>query len=305
MSNVFSVSIGDIVPKNQQLVTIDSKSGIVEALKTLSSKNIYSAPVRDNENGTYYGFLDVADIVVFLVTLIEEKQSSDNQEFSSFLESVSKLDLQNAKNIADLSAMNAMVPLRPNDTLSEALKLFASTGTHRIPILKGEEVADLSGVLTQIDVINYLAAHIRDLPPECKKTLKDLDVKPVKVISVEIGARSFDAFQLMTKNRITGVAVVNHDGTLFSNLSLKDIKDVQPHEVLIWMNRSALELIQMIRSKQINVTAPSFACHMHNTLEEVIMKLSVLRVHRLFITDSANKPIGILTLGDIFKLLQK
>ena len=106
-----------------------------------------------------------------------------------------------------------MVPLRLEDTLSEALRLFDSTGTHRIPLLKAEGVADISGVLTQIDVISYLAANLSSLGNDAKKTLKELNVTLDKVISVEIGSRAFEAFQLMTKNRITGVAVVNHDGT--------------------------------------------------------------------------------------------
>jgi len=302
MTSLFSTPLSAIVPKNQQLVTIPAESSVLDALKTLSSKNIYSAPVKD-QKGAYSGFLDMADIVVSLVTLMEERSSHSFDQNSSFFDAVAKDKLETAKNIADLSKMNPMVPLREKDSLGEALKIFESTGTHRVPVLSGDSVADINGVLTQIDVISYLASNLSSLGDAGKKTLQEHNVKLNKVISVEIGARAFEAFQLMSKNRITGVAVLNHDGTLFSNLSMKDIKEVKPEELLVWMNKSALELIQMIRCKQIDVAVPVFSCHLHNTLEQVIAKLNVLRVHRLFITDDQNKPIGVLTLGDIFRLI--
>jgi len=152
-------------------------------------------------------------------------------------------------------------------------------------------------------VISFLSRHIQTLGANRKKSLKDLNVQPKEVVSVNIGTKTFDAFKTMTEHRFTAVPVLNTDGTVFSNLSSKDIKEVKPEELLNWMSRPTIEFIQMIRSKQINVSFPIFTCHLHNTLEEVIMKLSVLRVHRLYITDEANHPIGVLSLGDVFKLL--
>eukprot|EP01114_Cavostelium_apophysatum_P015584 TRINITY_DN4276_c0_g1_i2.p1 TRINITY_DN4276_c0_g1~~TRINITY_DN4276_c0_g1_i2.p1 ORF type:complete len:335 (+),score=93.33 TRINITY_DN4276_c0_g1_i2:89-1006(+) len=302
MASLFKKPIGELVPKNQQLVIIPSSATVMDALRILKEKNIYSAPVRDQSKGNYYGFLDMLDIVVFLVCLIEEKLGKDPANHKTLAHATSKLDFATAKNVADLSSANPMVPLRSSDPLSEAFRLFQSTGTHRVPILKDEGVADLASVLTQIDVISWLATNIKDIP-NGKKTLKDLNVNLDKVISVETTARTFDALKLLADNKITGVAIVNADGSLLSNLSAKDLKEVQPEELLMWMNRTALEYVQMVRSKQINVSFPAFSCHLHTTLEEIVMKLNVLRVHRLYITDESNMPIGVLSLGDLFKLV--
>jgi len=280
------------------------------AVQELSSRNIYSAPVRDQTNGNYYGFLDLVDIIVYLVDSIDEKRNQEsNQNFKTLNEWVTALSLESAKNLADLSSKNPMVPLRSQDSISEALAVFDNTGTHRVPIIGNDQVADIVNVLTQIDVIIWLSKHMKQVHPDIrKKTLevcfKQLHVQPKNVVSVSTGTRVFDAFKLMIDKRITAVAVVNADGTLLSSLSAKDIKEVKPNELLAWMGRSTLEFIQMIRSKQINVTVPAFACHMHSSLDDVVGRLTILRVHRLYITDEAGKPIGVLSLGDLFKILK-
>jgi len=302
MSSLFSATIESVVPAHQKLLVLDSNTSLVDALKILSARNIYSAPVKDKA-GTFYGFLDMIDIVLFLVGLMDEKMAN-GKEFQSFLESVQELNLQNAKNIADLSATNPLIPLRSTDTIADALKIFEQTGTHRIPILKANaDVADIQNVLTQIDVISWMATHIKSLGSNRHKSLKEIDVSLKKVISVDLKTSAFEAFKTMAEYKITAVAVLNPDGTLLSNLSAKDIKEVAPENLMMWMNKTALEYVQMVRSKQVNVSYPVYACHLHNTLEEIVMKLSVLRVHRLYITDQHNKPIGILSLGDLFRLM--
>jgi len=306
MSSPFSIAISEVLPKNQKLLTIQSNTSVLDALKMLSAHNIYSAPVRDHAKGTYYGFLDMLDIVLILVRQIQEPKEGINIA-KNFIEAVNSLNLKDAKTVADISATNPMVPLRSHDSLSEALKLFESTGTHRVPILSSDEnnnqVADVTNILTQVDVITFLARNIQSLGANRKKTLKELHVQTKKVVSVEISTTTFDAFKVMTENKFTAVPIVNYDGTVFSNLSAKDIKEVKPEDLLLWMGKPTIEFIQMIRSKQINVSFPIFSCHLHNTLEEVVMKLSVLRVHRLYITDEHNHLIGVLSLGDLFKLL--
>jgi len=246
---------------------------------------------------------NLLDIVLFLVQIIEEKSGKEAKNFKSFAACIDKLNLINAGNIADLSSTNPLIPLRPTDTLLDAFSIFEETGTHRIPILKEKGCADIEHILTQIDVIRYLTANINSLGSQRKKTLKELKVPLRKVISVDIKTGTIEAFKLMVENQITAVAVVNPDGTLLSSVSAKDIKEAKPEELLGWMRKSVIEFVQMIRGKQMNVSYPVFSCHLHSSLEEVIMKLSVLRVHRLYITDSNNKPIGVLSLGDIFKLM--
>jgi len=172
-SALFATPISEVIPKTQKLYTIDSKTSLLNALQELSSRNIYSAPVKDHSNGNYYGFLDLIDIVVYIVGSIEDKklqyQGHDKHKSKTLSDWISSLGIENAKNLADLSLNNPMVPLRPHDTIAEALKVFATTGTHRVPVLGNENVAEIVNVLTQIDVLVWLNNHMKEVHSDIRK----------------------------------------------------------------------------------------------------------------------------------------
>jgi len=44
-------------------------------------------------------------------------------------------------------------------------------------------------------------------------------------------------------------------------------------------------------------------CNSDSNIYELLHKLSMNRIHRIFITDSENKPTGILSLGDIISMM--
>jgi len=46
-------------------------------------------------------------------------------------------------------------------------------------------------------------------------------------------------------------------------------------------------------------------CKSNSTLEDVILTLSSQRYHRVFVLDDSNVPIGVITLGDVLKLISK
>jgi len=300
--SLFSTPILQIVPKDQKLITIDSKTDILAALKILTEANIYSAPVYDAKNDVYCGFIDLLDVVFFLVSTLQQKVTGVRDQLS-FFESVQSLDLRSAKNLVDLSTVTPMCPISPTACLSEAMQIFADTGAHRVPILQSKSTTKIANVLTQSAVIGWLSSNVNLLGKLRHKTLKELGIQTKKVHSVEISKLCFDALQLMVENRITAVAVVNPDGSLLSNLSAKDIKEVISDDLLTYANKTTLQLVQAVRSKDINVKFPAFSCHLSTTLEEAIIKLGWLKVHRLWIVDELSYPIGVLTIGDIFKLI--
>jgi len=48
---------------------------------------------------------------------------------------------------------------------------------------------------------------------------------------------------------------------------------------------------------------PPVCCRLQATVEDVILKLSVHRVHRIYVVNDSMKPIGIITLTDIMQFL--
>jgi len=49
----------------------------------------------------------------------------------------------------------------------------------------------------------------------------------------------------------------------------------------------------------LKAVVPVISCHPTETIIHLIEKLSVLKIHRLYIVDEHHKPIGVISLGDL------
>jgi len=180
------------------------------------------------------------------------------------------------------------------------LQIFVKTKTRRIAILNGKIV---TGVLTQSAIIAYLAKHIHELPYS-DKTCSELNIGFKKVISVDSHMKALVAFQMMAQHRITAVALVDTDnGQIITTISAKDIKEIDLLNPFKMLSQSTLKFVQYVRSREIRESMPIIHCSPHSTIADVIKKLSFLRIHRIFMVNEANLPVGVLSLGDILKIL--
>jgi len=301
-------TVDNIVPSQKSLFVIDSKDSLPKAFQLLSSKNIYSAPVYNSSTNEYLGFLDLLDIVAFLVHIFDKQrghmpQSSEegSADLYEMLEQVEKFDLEHATRVIGLATKNPICPIHTGASVKKALEVFVKSGAHRVPIVEGKQIKSVltqSALLTWIDsILPHLSSNLR------KKTVRELGIGLKEVISVRLDAKVIDAFRLMAEHKIHGVAVVDEKGQIFSNLSAKDVKALQPDALFTKMYRPTLELIQFVRSINLKAVFPSFCVDLDTTFEEVIRKLAVLKVHRLYIEDENRRPLGVISLGDILKFL--
>jgi CBS domain-containing protein len=91
-----------------------------------------------------------------------------------------------------------MIPIQKDATIADALKIFATKGVHRLPIMDNDK---LIKVLTASAVVNWLASV--DLDRFGKRSIKDLNLGVKEVFTVTTQTRAIDAFRL-----IFGVNVV-------------------------------------------------------------------------------------------------
>jgi len=304
LNSLLATKVSSIIPPGQKLILIESTTDLATAFNILTKNNIYSAPVWDPKKSEYYGFLDLVDIVVILVGLLEEKGKSTTQDFQSLLRNLSSDYAQQAKHIADISARNPMYPVRPTDSLEDVLKIFRDSGTHRVPVLSaGSSVAKFDNILSQSAIVKWLSKHLNSLESLKDKTVEELGLGSKSVVTSRFSEPALNAFKLMVEKKITAVAIVNDDGSLFSNLSAKDIQQVNADNLMPKLTSPTLEWIQSVRSKDINVKFPSFQCHPSTTFKDVIAKIAFLNVHRLYVVDENSHPIGVISLQDICKVV--
>eukprot|EP01118_Nematostelium_gracile_P002785 TRINITY_DN130_c0_g1_i1.p1 TRINITY_DN130_c0_g1~~TRINITY_DN130_c0_g1_i1.p1 ORF type:complete len:336 (-),score=99.55 TRINITY_DN130_c0_g1_i1:126-1076(-) len=308
MASLFETTIVDtIVPKQENLVTIDSKQNVSSAFKALVTKNIYSAPVYDVTSKDWLGFIDLLDIVTYIVDIFEQQESfhtkdKSNLDFYDLLEQVKEFDLGDAGKIVGLATGRSINLIPSGSTVQQALEILLKTqGAHRLPIVNGKE---LKSVLTQSALLSFINDHLKSLPASIRgKTIKESGIGLKKVISVRMDTKAIEAFRLMVKNRIHAVAVLDEKGHIFSNLSAKDIRILEKDALFTKLYKSTLDIVQLIRAENLNAVMPSFTITADCTIEDAIKKLVVCKVHRLYVEDAQKNPIGVVSLGDVLGLL--
>merc|ERR1712130_487664 len=133
--------------------------------------------------------------------------------------------------------------------------------------------------------------------------LYDLQYITHPVKSVKNNVKAYDAFSLMSKLNLSGLAVVNQDGTLIHNTSATDIK--------LWLMASSTledtieQFLINIRKLSLTERYPITVCSLKDTFKRGVQKIQATKYHRLWIVDDKTKPIGVLALTDIFKFICK
>jgi len=283
------------------LIVIDSKDTLPKAFHTLTANNIYSAPVFDSTKAAYIGFLDLLDLVAFIVGLFD-KESKRETDLYELLKQTEKFDTEHATRVAGLAMRNAVPPIQKGASLQRAMTIFSKTGAHRIAIVENGKIV---AVLTQSALISWIQKNIKQIPEQIRgQKMKEIGKTCFKeVISVQFDKKAIEAFRLMAKYGIHGIAVVDETGCTLSNLSAKDLKVVQPNVLFTSLYKPCLEIVQLNRKKCIDAVFPSFCVTPNNSLEESINKLALLKVHRLYIEDEHRRPIGVISLGDVISMI--
>ncbi len=161
----------------------------------------------------YSGFLDVSDIVSFILSLVEDGHIKPSS-ISSVLKS------QTAIKIANLSKRHPC-PLVTLDASFYDVLILMKAGASRVCVANKEGF--IVKVISQSSVIKQLALHFEELDQEMLKcTLDEIKLGMKKVITCNSCDSVLQAVELLSKNKLAAVGIVE-DGELISNISASDI----------------------------------------------------------------------------------
>jgi len=274
-----SILVGDILLDVQErkaqstlqvLVQLHQDDSLETALKRLSGHKILSAPIKLDHNR--YGTLDMAEIAAAI---------ADHEDPKMILkEPAGKFCTETTQRVVEVTT-----------PLTVAIALLASQ-VHRL-IITDSNADSLVGVLSQMDVIRFLTKRWDLIPPMLQNThLGDLMSKnPVTVSSKD---RVADAFKKMLKFRYAGVAVVNDKGEFISNLSISDLREMAI-ENLQELHRSVEHYLKDTKK----VIRQPITCHATDSYAHAIKLMSQSHIHRVYIVDVNNAPIGVYSACDV------
>jgi len=276
---------------------VDTKATVEQALKVLSEKNILSVPIWDEKSKLFVGLIDMVDILSFLVEILNESEIDASRR--KYLTLTDYFKNSNVASVSDLSRRDPWIPLACNAKIASLLETLSKQGAHRVPImdpLNGE----LLQLITQSDVINFVAKNIDRFGTVVCKTLAELKLGSSPVVSVDIDGRLKDAFRLIVEKKVSAVAVVDSSLTLIATLSVRDLRTLSGEARLLEkLNMKIRDFLGAMVDPTIDIMNPAICCTVKDTLSVAINKLAATRVHRIFVVNDSKKPVAVVSLSDI------
>jgi len=297
-----STTINDIVPQRKVYVCYDTDT-LQDALKTLSAYNILSLPVLESKTKKFLGFVDMLDIVSHVVHIHEEMPENDSEidNYSMLRYKDVQFLYQQIGQIIDLSGTNPVCNVHGESPLFECIGLFQK-GVHRVAVISSYGITE--NILSQSDVIRFLISKLDSYLDIFEKTVREtFNIANKTIISVQSNEATIKAFKIIHDNKISAVAVVDENGKLIGNLSASDLKgavttdDDEGAETFGSLLLPVTTFLQQGGMSKL----PVATCFLSSSLSFVLLKIMALHVHRLWIVDESEKPIGIISLTDIMQ----
>jgi len=152
-------------------------------------------------------------------------------------------------------------------------------------------------------VLAFLDQNLDKIGPLLDKPISEMQEVFTDVPQITESQPTIEAFNMMAKEGIHGVAVVNDAGVIVGTLSVRDLKAMAPDGSLFWrLYGSAKNFLQKLHSEYAGVGRPFTVqtCTENDTLKTVIRRLATNKIHRIFIVNEKNVPIGVVALRDVF-----
>eukprot|EP01126_Amoeba_proteus_P012416 TRINITY_DN1510_c0_g1_i5.p1 TRINITY_DN1510_c0_g1~~TRINITY_DN1510_c0_g1_i5.p1 ORF type:complete len:342 (+),score=40.21 TRINITY_DN1510_c0_g1_i5:62-1087(+) len=293
--------------KPDHIVTVVSDTPALRCLETLKVENVFCCPVvdRDHEERVI-GLIDLVDICAFVVRLYDENPRATNpSKFDQLF--AENLSFRIAAELMNYSKLNECHCLPIDTSFKGVLHTLSQPGIHRVPLLsRGTIISEILGqkkarplarFITQSDVVHFIATHIDLFGPYVEESVDTIGIRQVLCVPTKIS--TIDAFREILKNKVTALGIVDESGVLVGNLSVRDIRQVLCAHPGMELNSSLADFITHIRAEYLTTPKKIITCSPKDTLRKTIITLDENHIHRLYIVDDQDKPVGVVSLTDI------
>jgi len=283
--------VGKLVQKGK-VIEVMSDSPLLTAFHLIVQNKILSVPVYSVDKQKYIGFLDLVDIVYhFLEVLTDEEIQAGFEHFKD------KFDKVKCQGLMNVSSRNPFKSLSMKASARAAIGLIDQWGVHRVPLIDAS--GECVSILSQSRLVQLFATNI-GLFALAAKTVGEFQLGVREVYCAHKSDSAHVAFQKMRELGASALAIVNDAGALVDVLSVSDLR-------LLGQDMKQLErvthTVEEFASHKTNKVAP-LTVLLSDTIASVASKLLEFKVHRLYVVDAADKPIGVIVLGDFLRLFK-
>ncbi|WIA28067.1 hypothetical protein OEZ86_010652 [Tetradesmus obliquus] len=202
-----------------------------------------------------------------------------------------------------------------------------------INITPGSERLSATGlkvthVVSQSDVVKLLWANKAVLGEALAQTVEQLELDDGSVYTAPASMSTLEALSQMARDHKSSMGVTDPaSGNLIGNLSVSDLRGLTIEEfpllllsvaeyIAVRRGLAGLSKADALAGKRAEAAtagkwaellsgAPAISVTGATTFEAVMELLAVKGLHRVYVTDAASKPVSIITLTDVLRLITK
>ncbi|EJS43763.1 sds23p [Saccharomyces arboricola H-6] len=287
--------LSNLVEQNK-LIFIKGSISVEEAFNTLVKHQLTSLPVENFPGDMNCLTFDYNDLNAYLL-LVLNKIKVSNDKITSDCQSGKSVPVGE---IVKLTPKNPFYKLPETENISTVIGILGA-GVHRVAITN-VGMTQIKGILSQRRLIKYLWDNARSFPnlkPLLDSSLEELKIgvlnadrdkptfKQSRVISIQGDEHLIMALHKMYVERISSIAVVDHQGNLIGNISVTDVKHVtrtSQYPLLHNTCRHFVSVILNLRGLETGKDSfPIFHVYPTSSLARTFAKLVATKSHRLWI----------------------
>jgi len=295
----------DLLPE-RKVVFLAHDITIKEALEILDDRKISSAPVLNLETKSLLGIIDMFDVVTLLLGIFPNIDQVTTENLEELEYAGKRFVSTSVGEALELSRKYTQFPLSQprveRTTILIKLVEILWTGVHRVPVVNNS--SNIINIITQSDVLAFMAQNVHLIPQLAHKTIDEVGFMKEKIITATGDTNTTALLMQFNSKRISAVPVVDSEGKLIANFSTSDLKGLEYKDLADLM----LPVLKFLQKRAMPEEA--FACEksLHpltvtkqTTFEDCIFKMVATRVHRLWVVDPENKPIGVISISDFMR----
>lgn len=289
------------VPDNTVFIA-ERTDKVIDVFKGLVKHNFLSVPVLQKTGQKWYGFIDISDIVTYVVHNFNLPMLSTTEDFWALFDKEEEFRKKTVKDLmkGPLSRNNPFHPVRGGYSLLYAMEALAKEpNLHRVVVI--DDQRQILNLITQSQVVRFLSEHLTELGPKADCPVSQLKSVIKPVFSVNKDIKAIEAFEYMIEKGVAGVAVVNDEGKLIGNISLIDLKAMAPDGSLFWRLFHNVSGFLHKVDEHYGQKRPSRVqyCSPKQTFKEAITRMVEQNIHRMYVVDDEHKPIGVISSKDV------
>jgi CBS-domain-containing membrane protein len=290
-----SAKVSDLTPP-PSIIEFLTTDNLHESFSTLCGAKILSAPVYDQAKKEYIGFLDLRDLVSFVIHAEKAKKTKHVclKDIIVNIPLVSNVEVT----ISYLARRHRFKPVDQNATLFDVAQSLCH-GCHRVPVVGAD--GKVVNIVSQSVLIKHIKQHLEGLPTLGSLSVKDSNIGSAPVIKCNAQSSAVSAFDVLDTTGRFGMAVTGEGEAIVTQTSAHDLKLWLKNPSSDLLNQPIMKFLQVIRSQDIDIQVPVLSAQEKDTLSFIIQKLEATRQHRIYIVDGSYRPIKVISLSDLLK----